>query len=126
MGFGETTQQYLIHDGPDEPSRQLLLAAGIWQNDLHEEIYVFNQGFWNKDHSLWLEVQKARWEDVILKEEFKINIKKDVYGFFDSEVLYKSLSIPWKVFALLTIPPTVLMHDLTYSEELSCMDHLVS
>ena len=48
MGFGETTQQYLIHDGPDEPSRQLLLAAGIWQNDLHEEIYVFNQGFGTK------------------------------------------------------------------------------
>ena len=73
-----------------------------------------------------MEVQKARWEDVILKEEFKINLKKDVYGFFDSEELYKSLSIPWKVFALLTIPPTVLMRDLTYSEELSCMDHLVS
>lgn len=98
MGFSETTQQYLVYDGPEEASRRLLLAAGIWQNDLHQEIYVFNQGFWNKDHNLWLEVQKARWEDVILKEEFKTNLKKDIYGFFDSEDLYKSLSIPWKVF----------------------------
>ncbi|KAK7695747.1 hypothetical protein QCA50_000384 [Cerrena zonata] len=105
MGFGETTQQYLVHDGSEEPSRRLLLAAGIWQNDLHEEIYVFNQGFWNKDHNLWVEVQKARWEDVILKEEFKTNLKKDVYGFFDSEDLYKSLSIPWKRGIIMYGPP---------------------
>lgn len=50
-----------------------------------------------KDHNLWLEVQKADWEDVILKDDFKKNLMKDVFGFFDSEELYKKLSIPWKV-----------------------------
>lgn len=73
------------------------MAAGLWGNELHEEIYVFNQGWWNKNHELWVEIQKANWDDVVLKDQFKKNLKKDVFGFFDSETLYKSLAIPWKV-----------------------------
>ena len=75
----------------------MLLAAGSWFNQLHQEILIYNQGFWNKDHNLWIEVQKANWDDVILKQEFKDRLRKDVNGFFDSEALYKSLAIPWKV-----------------------------
>lgn len=91
-----------MHEGPEQPSRALIHAAGIWSNDLHEEIYVFDSGFWFKDHSLWLEVQKADWQDVILKDQFKTNMKKDIFGFFESEDLYKSLGIPWKVRAYVT------------------------
>ena len=46
---------------------------------------------------MWVDLQTANWADVILKEKFKTALKKDVYGFFDSEDLYKSLAIPWKV-----------------------------
>ena len=87
----------MLHEGPDQPARALLTKAGAWSNDLHEEIYVFDSGFWSKDHNLWLEVQKADWEDIILKEDFKTTFKNDVFGFFDSQELYKSLGIPWKV-----------------------------
>lgn len=83
--------------GPEEVSRLYLLAAGAWADSLHNEIWVFNQGFWRKDYGLWLEVQKADWKDVILKDEFKKALQKDVYGFFASEAVYKELAIPWKV-----------------------------
>ena len=83
--------------GPEEPARLLLLTLGSWQDQLHEEIWFFDQGWWQKSHSLWVEVQRANWDDVILKEEFKEKLKKDVYGFFDSEQIYKDLGIPWKV-----------------------------
>lgn len=66
---------------------------------------MFNQGMWNKDHALWVEVQKANWDDVILKQQFKDAMRKDIKGFFDSEDLYKSLAIPWKV---------TRYYDLTY------------
>ena len=49
----------------------ILVAAGAWAAQLHEEILVFNSGFWRKDHELWMDVQKADWADVILKENFK-------------------------------------------------------
>ncbi len=83
--------------GSEDPARSLLLAAGLWSDRLHNEIWVFNQGYWQKDPALWTEVQKADWKDVILKEEFKEAFKKDVYGFFSSEPIYKDLAIPWKV-----------------------------
>jgi transitional endoplasmic reticulum ATPase len=97
LGFNTTLQYFILHDGPEEPARNLLLACGIWQNELHDEIWVFNQGFWNKDRGLWTEVQKADWKDVILHDEFKKSLQKDVYGFFSSEAVYKELAIPWKV-----------------------------
>lgn len=108
-----------MHEGPEEPSRALLHTAGIWTYDLHEEIYVFDSGFWMKDHNLWLEVQKADWEDVILKDDFKKNLMKDVFGFFDSEELYKKLSIPWKVRLMVTmwIKPMLIIASVV----LSCM-----
>jgi len=78
-------------------ARLLILAAGKHANDLHDEIWVFDQGFWDKNAALWTEIHKADWKDVILKDSFKRALQKDVYGFFDSEELYKELAIPWKV-----------------------------
>ncbi len=74
-----------------------LASVGSWAAQLHEEILVFNQGFWQKDHELWEEVQKASWKDVILREDFKVAIQNDVSKFFDSEAVYKDLAVPWKV-----------------------------
>ncbi|EMD40855.1 hypothetical protein CERSUDRAFT_111434 [Gelatoporia subvermispora B] len=104
-GFGEMVQHYIVHDGPEEHIRALLLASGTWHNQLHGEILVFNQGYWNKDHNLWTEVQKANWDDVILKEKFKADLRKDIGGFFESEQLYKSLAIPWKRGLIMYGPP---------------------
>jgi transitional endoplasmic reticulum ATPase len=74
-----------------------MLTLGIWANALHNEIWVFDQGFWRKDAALYTEIQKADWDDVILDSDFKKTFQKDVYGFFESEDLYKKLAIPWKV-----------------------------
>lgn len=97
LGLGERSVQFLVYNGSETPIRELLVAAGKWSNDLHQEIYVFDGGYWAKNHELWLEVQKADWADVILKEEFKTQLQNDILGFFDSRELYKSLAIPWKV-----------------------------
>ena len=96
-GYGTYFQHYILHEGPEQPARLLLLTAGAWAAELHEEIWVFNNGFWQKNHDLWAEIQKSNWDDVILEEEKKKAIQKDIYSFFDSEELYKSLGIAWKV-----------------------------
>ncbi|KAH8106023.1 P-loop containing nucleoside triphosphate hydrolase protein [Cristinia sonorae] len=104
-GFGESVVQYVLHDGPAENVEALVLAAGMFEHELHEEIFVFNQGWWSKDPGLWREVQKANWNDVILKDTFKIALQNDVRGFFASEDLYKALSIPWKRGLIMYGPP---------------------
>ncbi|KAF8525316.1 P-loop containing nucleoside triphosphate hydrolase protein [Gautieria morchelliformis] len=87
-----STLQILVHDHPhDQNARQLLLEAGVWGQGLHDEVWVFDQGFWAKDHKLWL--------------EFKNALRQDVNGFFASEQVYKDLSVPWKRGLIMYGPP---------------------
>jgi transitional endoplasmic reticulum ATPase len=51
---------------------------------------------WDKDHALWVEVQKANWSDIILDDDLKSTIQGDVESFFKSEKVFKDLAIPWK------------------------------
>ncbi|KAI0327751.1 P-loop containing nucleoside triphosphate hydrolase protein [Cubamyces sp. BRFM 1775] len=105
FGFGQMTQHFILHKGSEEPARSFLIAAGAWSDQLHNEVLVFDSGSWQKSRTLWSEVQKANWADVILKDEFKAALKKDLFGFFDSEELYKSLAIPWKRGIIMYGPP---------------------
>ncbi|KAI0068685.1 P-loop containing nucleoside triphosphate hydrolase protein [Artomyces pyxidatus] len=105
LGFSEVSQHFILYEGPETISRELLLSAGIFADQLHDEIWVFNQGFWSKDASLWREIQKASWSDVILEEDFKAAVQKDVHGFFSSEWTYKNLSLPWKRGLIMYGPP---------------------
>ncbi|KIM91080.1 hypothetical protein PILCRDRAFT_811596 [Piloderma croceum F 1598] len=105
IGFSLNVQHFILHEGPEDAAREFILAAGIWREQLHDEIWVFNQGFWNKDHGLWTEIQKADWKDVVLKDKFKKNLQKDIYGFFASEAVYKELAIPWKRGLIMYGPP---------------------
>jgi len=79
----------MYHAATDE----LLLAAGAWSTDLHEEIYVFDDAHWTKDKELWKSVQDASWDEVILNPDMKTNLIKDVQGFFDNQELYKKLAV---------------------------------
>ncbi|KAI4266892.1 MAG: hypothetical protein LQ337_008615, partial [Flavoplaca oasis] len=86
---------YLL--GPSAAANDaLLLAAGAYRHQLHEEIWVFNNGYWSANHKLWQEVQKSSWDDVILAEEMKKSIKGEMEKFFGSEERYKRLKVPWK------------------------------
>lgn len=103
--FGYDKQAFILHEGPEDQSRLLLLASGAWQYELHDEIWVYDQSYWDKSHELWTEIQKADWKDVILKDDFKKALQKDVYGFFSSEKTYKDLGIPWKRGLIMYGPP---------------------
>ncbi|KAJ3518065.1 hypothetical protein NLJ89_g106 [Agrocybe chaxingu] len=89
QGFGVNTQYFVLHKG--QPAGGLSTPPFSLRR--------------LKDHGLWLEVQKADWKDVILKDEFKKALQKDVYGFFASESIYKELAIPWKRGLLMYGPP---------------------
>ncbi len=45
--YPQVTMQYILSETVDS-SEELLMAAGSWTNELHEEIWVFDQGFWEK------------------------------------------------------------------------------
>ena len=104
VALGSTTEHFILHDGPTTSTRELLLAAGVWSDQLHKEIWVYNQS-WQKNAGLWHEIQKANWDVVILEDDFKRAIQKDVFGFFSSKDTYKELTLPWKVLCKLRSGP---------------------
>lgn len=93
--FGHQVFQYLLSPSV-EATETLLLESGNWNSVLHEEIYVFDQGYWQKSAELFESVKKASWDDVILEENKKKAIIKDVNTFFDSQETYERLKVPWK------------------------------
>jgi len=92
--FQVTFSHLIPQTGPEEVSRLFILSVGAWANTPDNEIWFFDRGFWSKSHALWTEVQKADWKDVILKDEFKKTFQKDIYGFFNSEDVYRELLFP--------------------------------
>jgi len=43
---------------------ELLMAVGAWTTELHEEVYVFDSGYWCKNEELWKSVKGASWDEV--------------------------------------------------------------
>lgn len=93
----QTWRQYTFVHDEEAACQALILAASTYASELHEEIPVYAHGYWEKDHNLWLDIQKANWDDVILDSDFKKKLQDDVNGFFESEEVYRELAIPWKV-----------------------------
>ncbi|KAI4116317.1 MAG: hypothetical protein LQ345_003234 [Seirophora villosa] len=99
----------------------LIMTCGRWQYPVDNDfIYVYD-GYWRASKPLWEEVQKARWDDVILNEEMKKTLVDLMTKFFDSEDIYKDLGVPWKRGVIFhgpagngkTISIKALMHSLS-------------
>jgi transitional endoplasmic reticulum ATPase len=84
------------NDASDSPIDKLLHTVGAWTAEVREEIYVFNDRYWEKSKELWRSVQGVSWDEVILNPKMKANLIIDAHGFFDNRQLYRNLSIPWK------------------------------
>ncbi|KAI1364759.1 P-loop containing nucleoside triphosphate hydrolase protein [Xylaria arbuscula] len=93
--YGASTNQYVL--GKERSLNEaLLLAAGSWANELHGEVWVFDQGYWQKNVELFESVSGASWDNVILDEGMKAAIIEDHTSFFDSRDQYSRLKVPWK------------------------------
>ncbi|KAF2450896.1 P-loop containing nucleoside triphosphate hydrolase protein [Karstenula rhodostoma CBS 690.94] len=85
-----------VDDGHCAETDALVLAAGKWTSLLHEEIWVFDNGYWEKSKELWKAVEGSSWDDVILDPDMKTGLIQDVQGFFDNQALYAQYAVPWK------------------------------
>ena len=102
--WAQTNNQYILSPTV-ELTNTLILEAGVWTNELHEEIWVYEFGWWQKSRELYESVKKASWDDVILDEKMKNGIIDDVTRFFDSRETYEKLKVPWKRGVIYHGPP---------------------
>ena len=98
--------QYILAS-PEKQSvvKELLIACGLWLQQLRGEIWVFDQGFWQKSTELWEAIKNASWEDVILDESTKTNIRSDIEGFYNAQATYNKLKVPWRRGIIFHGPP---------------------
>lgn len=119
-----TINQYILSSSV-QATNDLLLEVGLWTNELHNEVWVFDRGNWQKSAELWQSVEKASWDDVILDEKMKQNIRGDVESFFDNRATYDKLSVPWKRGIIYYGPPgngktislKAMMHSLYHRKD---------
>jgi transitional endoplasmic reticulum ATPase len=95
LSYPAVTNHYIL-TRETRKTDELIKEATLWGSELHNEVWVYDQGFWQKSAELYNSVQKSNWEDVILDEDMKKHIIHDVENFFDSQETYKQLKVPWK------------------------------
>lgn len=99
-----------VIDGRSQTVDNLIAAATQRLSEIKEEIWVYDRGYWSKNHKLWKTVQGCKWENVILNDEMKLQLISDIEGFFDRKEDYKSFAVPWKVSEYrIPLAPFVLM-----------------
>lgn len=91
----EIDMSYLL-GSTKESAEALLLAAGEYSSKLHEQVFVYDGGYWQKSHAMWDSVQDSRWENVILDPDMKKSLIAVVDTFFSSREKYSKLKVPWK------------------------------
>lgn len=100
----QITNQYILSASAQETD-DLVIEAGRWTTSLHDEVWVFDQGWWQKSRELWHSIQSSTWDNVILEEDMKKKIIKDVESFFDNRDTYAKLKVPWKRGVIYYGPP---------------------
>jgi transitional endoplasmic reticulum ATPase len=83
----------------------LIKACGAWTQALHDEVYVYEDGDWEKNATLFRAVSASSWDDVIIDPTMKKDVIRDVESFFNSQSTYTQYNIPWKRGIILHGPP---------------------
>ncbi|RVD80435.1 uncharacterized protein DFL_008332 [Arthrobotrys flagrans] len=107
-GYDVFRRGYIVHDlgtTGDDTVEQFVRECGTWTSTPKEQIWVFDQGFWQLDGALYQSVMKANWADIILPEDLKEDVLNDVLGFYAAEETYRGLRIPWKRGVVFYGPP---------------------
>lgn len=104
INYPQVRNSYLLTADPRRADA-LLVAAGHWTSTLHDQVWVFDNGWWQKSAELYRSVTKASWDNVILDPAMKRAIIEDHLTFFSSRATYDRLQVPWKRGLLYHGPP---------------------
>ena len=95
-GEGFFKYHYWILAETEEVARNFFAAVCEWNMEIRSEILVFDNGHWHKDEQLFQDIQSATFENLVLRENLKQEIRDDLMQFFQSRALYEEHDIPWK------------------------------
>jgi hypothetical protein len=80
-------------------------AVCAWSSTVHDEVMVFEDGYWRKSDDLFSAIHAATWDTLILPATLKQQIHDDLTGFFNGRETYARYGVPWKRGVVLIGPP---------------------
>ncbi len=101
---GEQTVRWLIAETP-ELADAFFTAVCVWNSTVEEEIMVFQDGYWQKSRELYLAIQSATIDTLVLGGTLKADLYRDLAAFFEAQAVYARSGIAWKRGIVLIGPP---------------------
>jgi transitional endoplasmic reticulum ATPase len=103
---GSTTNRGPANESND-PVYELIREVGQYTSSLHDEIWVYNDGYWQKDAELYHSILNSYWKNVILPEDLKKDVRDAAERFFANGTrdTYHRLGVPWKRGVIFYGPP---------------------
>jgi ATPase family associated with various cellular activities (AAA) len=86
-------------------AEQFFDAVCEWSCEVRGEILVYQDGFFQKSTRLFRSIKNATFDNLILPESLKQEIKNDFEQFFEARDLYDRYGIPWRRGAIFIGPP---------------------
>jgi len=99
MNWGEGPNRvyhYWIVAESREIAKQFISVVCHWNAQVRGELLVFDDACWYKDEDLYLDIQGATFDNLILQGSLKQEIYEDITQFFAARALYETYDIPWK------------------------------
>ena len=86
-------------------AEDFLDAVCEWSCEVRGEILVYQSGYFDKDKELYQAIKNATFDNLILRDSLKDEIKSDFTQFFNSREIYERYGIPWRRGSLFIGPP---------------------
>jgi hypothetical protein len=100
----QTRHHWIVADSM-EIAEAFFAEVCAWASEVRGEILVFQDGDWQKNKELYDAIKTATFDNVILPDSLKRQVRVEFEQFFRSREAYERYGIPWKRGALFIGPP---------------------
>jgi hypothetical protein len=91
-----TVRYYWILAETKEVAENFFADVAEWNEQIREEVLVFEEGYWAKSPELFRAIKSATFDNLVLRGSLKQDIQDDLGNFFSSQNTYQEYGILWK------------------------------
>jgi hypothetical protein len=91
-----TTRYYWILARTKEVALNFFADVCEWNEQIREEVLVFEEGYWAKSPELFRAIKGATFDNLVLRGTLKQDIQDDLANFFRSQKTYLEYGVLWK------------------------------